>query len=99
MIRAICLLGLLVVVLRKNCFDNQFRMYHDGYTAPISIWYQACQYPITQIKWCYLYFQDEGNSSAKDSPDKKKSAAADPSTTELTNVKFATRLCEFFAID
>jgi hypothetical protein len=76
-------------------------MYHSSYTAPLTVWYQNCRYPITQIKWCYLYFQDDAPaaSAANTSPDKKAKGIAKSEASELANVKFATRLCEFFAID
>ena len=76
-------------------------MYHSSYTAPLTVWYHTCRYPITQIKWCYLYFQDDAPpaSAANVSPDKKAKAPAKSEALELSNVKFATRLCEFFAID
>jgi hypothetical protein len=31
-------------------------LYNEAYTAPLTVWYHTCRYPIIQIKWCYLYF-------------------------------------------
>ena len=36
-------------------------IYDKGYTAPLTIWYNACKYAITQIKWCLLYFHEDHN--------------------------------------
>jgi hypothetical protein len=47
------------------------------------VWHHTSKYPIIQIKWCYLYFQDDAPSAEK----------------KDDGVKFATRMCEFFAID
>lgn len=41
-------------------------MYNKQYTTPITVWYQQCIVPITQIKWCLLYFDDQKDS--KDTP-------------------------------
>ena len=71
-------------------------LYHQNYSAPLTIWYQACKYAITQIKWCLLYFQDDGTGSSS-SPSKQSKGQKEADS--ITNVKFATRLCEFFAID
>jgi hypothetical protein len=68
--------------------------YHKEYTAPLTIWYNVCKYAITQIKWCLLYFQDDSSSS---SPSKQGKPTLEEN--HMSSVKFATRLCEFFAID
>jgi hypothetical protein len=68
-------------------------LYHQNYTAPLTVWYHTCRYPIIQIKWCYLYFQDDHQAAPALSPERKKPENSD------SNVKFATRMCEFFAID
>lgn len=36
-------------------------LYHNNYSAPVTIWYQACKYPISQLRWCLLYFNPESN--------------------------------------
>ena len=38
-----------------------FRLYHNSYSVPVSIWWQACKYPISQIRWCLLYFNPESS--------------------------------------
>lgn len=61
-------------------------MYHNSYTNPVTVWHQSCKFPILQIKWCLLFFNDE--------------ATAAESAVSLTgDRKYMTRLCEFFAID
>ena len=45
-------------------------MYDKLYTSPLTVWYQKAKSPITQIKWCQLYF-DEEQAGANKSPDKK----------------------------
>lgn len=72
-------------------------MYHSNYTSPLTVWYHACKYAITQIKWCLLYFHDEGGNAS--SPSKKKKEDEGISDYIPSYVKYATRLCEFFAID
>lgn len=70
-------------------------LYHSNYTAPLTIWYHTSRYPIIQIKWCYLYFQEDNlqqSEAAADGTIKKKEDTSNA-------VKFATRMCEFFAID
>ena len=63
-------------------------MYHDSYRSPVTIWFNACKYPIIHISWCLLHYDDSRNREAP--------AAAD---SFLQSGKFATRLCEFFVID
>lgn len=36
-------------------------LYHNNYSAPMTVWYQACKYPISQLKWCLLYFNPESS--------------------------------------
>jgi hypothetical protein len=73
-------------------------LYSTEFTNPITIWYNACSCAIRQIKWCMLYFTDElaHIHRAGDSPDKKAKGVGQD---KASNTKFATRLCEFFAID
>jgi len=58
-------------------------MYHNSFSAPVTVWYQACKYPIVSLRWCLLYFNPEGGNS----------------TAESYNKRFMSRLCEFFVID
>ena len=62
-----------------------FRLYHNSYSAPVTIWYQSCKYPIAQLRWCLLYFN----------PD----SGANNSGTVESSRKFMNRMCEFFVID
>lgn len=32
----------------------------------MTVWYQACKYPITELKWCLLYFNPESQTSSSD---------------------------------
>lgn len=34
-------------------------MFHNDYTAPVTLWYNVCKFPIAQIKWCSLFFSDD----------------------------------------
>lgn len=61
-------------------------MYDKAYTAPITVWFQKCTSPITQIKWCMLYFDDESNRN-------------EVSSSSMDGVNFTTRISEFFVID
>lgn len=70
-------------------FITFVRMYHDSYRSPVTIWYQACKYPIIHISWCLLHYDDSRSS-------KETTAIAE---NFLAGGKFTTRLCEFFAID
>jgi hypothetical protein len=45
-------------------------MYDKNFTSPLTVWYQRSKSPITQIKWCQLYFDDE-QTGASNSPEKK----------------------------
>jgi len=70
-------------------------LYNTEYTSPITVWYAASSSAIRQIKWCMLYFTDDtANFAKQDSPSKPKREER-----QAKNTKFATRLCEFFAID
>lgn len=40
-----------------------FRLFHNNYSAPITVWYQACKYPISCLRWCLLYFNPESGVS------------------------------------
>lgn len=72
-------------------------LYDKQYTTPITVWYHQTPFAITQIKWCLLYFDDADLEGE------------DPETEEYTQngyqnfgddkVRFAARICEFFAID
>jgi hypothetical protein len=33
-------------------------MYHDEYRSPITVWFNACKYPVVTIKWCLLHYDD-----------------------------------------
>lgn len=46
-------------------------MYDKLYTNPLTVWYQKAKSPITQIKWCQLYFDEEQAAGA--SPVKRSS--------------------------
>jgi len=63
-------------------------MYHDSYRSPVTIWYQACKYPIIHISWCLLHYDDS-----------RSSKEVGNARNFLAEGKFTTRLCEFFAID
>ena len=39
-------------------------MYHSNFSAPITVWYHVCKFPIVQIKWCSLYFSEDSVSKA-----------------------------------
>jgi hypothetical protein len=71
-------------------------LYHSDYTSPLTVWYHACKYAVTQIKWCLLYFQDD---TSQQTSTKKKDDDSGYSEYIPSYVKYATRLCEFFAID
>jgi len=64
-------------------------MYHDEYRSPITVWFNACKYPITTIKWCLLHYDDT----------RGKDQVAKTANTFLEGGKFMTRMCEFFVID
>ena len=71
------------------------------FTSPLTVWYQKAKSPITQIKWCQLYFDEDQMQSA--SPEKKstKIEAVEQSDKRIGSrgEQFTARLCEFFAID
>jgi ribonuclease BN (tRNA processing enzyme) len=65
---------------------DQYSLFSDTYSSPLTVWYQACSAAITQIKWCQLYFEEDGS---------RKEAQ----TGNTEESRFTARLCEFFAID
>lgn len=70
-----------------------FRLFDKNFTSPITVWYQQTRYPITQIKWCLLYFDDADITVNERSNFKGAQNFGDETA------KFAARICEFFAID
>lgn len=67
-------------------------LYSRKYTTPITVWYHNAKGPITQIKWCQLYFDDmaEAGEEVKSPTNKSNSH---------NEARFASRICEFFTID
>jgi len=53
-----------------------FSLYDKQYTNPLTVWYQKAKSPITQIKWCQLYFDEEQVVASK-SPEKRTSKIED----------------------
>ena len=41
------------------------RLYYKFFTQPLTVWYHQCKTPITQIKWCKLYFEDSNSTVGK----------------------------------
>lgn len=67
------------------------RLFCDTFTTPITVWYHQTIYPITQIKWCLIYF-DDVNEQVKENFQRVQNIGEE-------NARFSTRLCEFFAIN
>ena len=40
------------------------RIYHNAYTSPITVWSNACNLPIVQIKWSTVYNNGTDGSTA-----------------------------------
>ena len=40
-------------------------MFHSDYSAPVTVWYHVCKFPIVQIKWCSLFFSEDAGSKAR----------------------------------
>lgn len=38
--------------------EGSIAIYHTDYSSPISVWYNACQNRIIELKWCSIYFTD-----------------------------------------
>jgi len=38
-------------------------IFHNDYTSPITIWYNACKYPIMKINWSLMYNNSDNVSS------------------------------------
>ena len=107
MIRDTYLQHILVVLYGKSISKliiySFYSLYHKDYSSPLTVWYQRAKSPITQIKWCQLYFDDEEGAKAS-SPVKKSKKADEADANALVGkntgvTHFSARLCEFFAID
>ena len=64
-------------------------MYNKDFTSPMTVWYQHSDVPVTQIKWCLLYFDDSKEGPAE--------AQIDPKHHSSDGSNFSARICEFFA--
>ena len=61
-----------------------YRIYHNSYTSPITVWSNACPLPIVKINWSTVYNNGGGSEDAK----------------QLRgSARFMNRLCEFFVMD
>lgn len=58
-------------IFNQISFVLLFSMYDKQFTSPLTVWYQKAKCPITQIKWCQLYFDDEQQAGGSKSPERK----------------------------
>lgn len=64
-------------------------IFDKDYTNPLTVWYHTTDFPISQIKWCKLFFDD---SDIKEEEKMVKAPTGEQGYS-------SNRICEFFAID